>query len=158
MPFVSSYKSRLVLLFVFMLGPVLPSFASPIASSTSIWRRWEQQIPVGFDYLNGGGNPYQDLMLIIQFNGPNSRTFQSYGFWDGGNVFRVRAAFPATGTWNWRILSCSKLVGRNPQGQTQPCSSDGTLTGQTGSVTVAPDNNPGNYLYHYGFLKTSAAI
>ncbi len=154
MLFVSSYRSSLVLFFVFMLAFALSSNASPIASTASVWQRWDQQIPVGFDYLNGGGNPYQDLALIVQFNGPNSRSFQSYGFWDGGNVFRVRAAFPATSNWTWKVLSCTGLIGKNSQGQAQPCSSDTTLMGQTGTVNVAPDNS-GNPLYKNGFLRTS---
>ena len=130
-------------------------FTARLAAATYVWQRWDQQLQVGFDYLNGGGNPYQDLNLAVQFNGPQARSFTGYGFWDGGNVFRVRAAFPAIGTWSWRVTSCSGLNGKNPQGQIQPCGSDTTLTANSGQVTVAANNNPNNLLYSNGFLKTA---
>ncbi len=130
------------------------------AAAVNVWQRWDQQLQVGFDYLNGGGNPYRDLLLVVQLTGPNGATLMSNGFWDGGNVFRVRTAFPKTGTWTWKVLSCSGLNGKNPQGQILPCSSDATLMNQTGQVTVAdnsdPNNpHPNNPLYTNGFLKVS---
>ena len=125
------------------------------AAAVGVWQRWDQQLQVGFDYLNGGGNPYRDLALLIQFTGPNAaKNFTSYGFWDGGNVFRVRAAFPLVGTWNWRVTSCSGLNGKSQQGQIQPCSSDTTLMSQAGQVVVAA-NSSSNLLYSNGFLITS---
>ncbi|HEY0512964.1 MAG TPA: DUF5060 domain-containing protein, partial [Thermoanaerobaculia bacterium] len=126
------------------------------AAAANVWQRWDQQLQVGFNYLDGGGNPYRDLSLVIQFTGPDAtRNFTSYGFWDGDEVFRVRAAFPLAGTWNWRVTSCSGLNGKNAQGQIQPCGSDATLMGQSGQVTVAANNNPSNLLYSNGFLKAS---
>jgi hypothetical protein len=143
-----------VSLFCALLSFVLPS-RSTASATANVWQRWDQQLQVGFDYLNGGGNPYQDLSLVVQFTGPSSRSFKSNGFWDGGNTFRVRAAFPATGSWSWSVLSCSGLVGRNPQGQIQSCALDTTLMHQIGTVTVSPNNIPNNFLYSYGFLTTA---
>ncbi len=143
-------RARLCASLFFVL--VSPSTA---ATTANVWQRWDQQLQVGFDYLNGGGNPYRDFTLVVQFTGPNARTFRSRAFWDGGNSFRVRAAFPATGSWSWRVLSCSGLNGRTPQGQVQACGSDAVLTQQTGNVTVAANNSPGNLLYSYGFLTAS---
>src|SRR6476469_618576 len=104
---------------LFVLLSLALSSSATAATTANVWQRWDQQLQVGFDYLNGGGNPYQDLSLVVQFTGPSSQSFKSNGFWDGGNTCRVRAAFPATGSWSWSVFSCSGLVGRNPQGQIQ---------------------------------------
>jgi hypothetical protein len=121
----------------------------------NVWQRWDQQLQVGFDYLNGGGNPYRDLNLMVQFSGPGGASLTSYGFWDGVNAFRVRNAFPKMGNWTWRVLSCSGLTGKNSQGQIVACNSDSTLMNQQGQVNVGASNSPGNSLYTYGFLKVS---
>lgn len=134
----------------------LLTLASRPAAAVSVWQRWDQPLQVGFDYLNGGGNPYRDLSLGVQFTGPvASKNFSGYAFWDGGNTFRVRAAFPLPGAWTWRVVSCSGLNGKNTQGQTLPCSSDSTLMSQAGSVSVTPTDRPDNFLYSKGFLKVS---
>ncbi len=147
-------RSFLSVSFFFVLAFLV--FAARPVAATNVWQRWDQQLLVGFDYLNGGGNPYHDLNLAVQFTGPDAtKNFTSYGFWDGGNVFRVRAAFPVIGTWSWRVTSCSGLNGKNLQGQIQPCGSDTTLTGNSGQVMVAANNNPNNLLYSNGFLKTA---
>lgn len=125
------------------------------ATAVNVWQRWDQQLQVGFDYLNGGGNPYRDLNLVVQFSGPGGASLTSYGFWDGVNAFRVRNAFPKMGNWTWRVLSCSGLTGKNSQGQIVACNSDSTLMNQQGQVNVGAANSPGNSLYTYGFLKVS---
>jgi hypothetical protein len=134
---------------------LLPLATRPVAA-ISVWQRWDQPLQVGFDYLNGGGNPYRDLTLAVQFSGPvASRNFSGYGFWDGGNTFRVRAAFPLPGAWTWHVVSCSGLNGKNAQGQILSCGSDSVLLAQTGQVSVTTTDRPDNLLYSKGFLKVS---
>ena len=135
-------RARLCASLFFVLQSLILSSPSTAATTANVWQRWDQQLQVGFDYLNGGGNPYQNLSLVVQFIGPNSQSFKSNGFWDGGNTFRVRAAFPATGSWSWSVLSCSGLVGRNPQGQIQSCASDNTLMHQSGRLRWLPTTSP----------------
>jgi hypothetical protein len=134
----------------------LLTLASQPAVAVSVWQRWDQPLQVGFDYFNGGGNPYRDLSLSVQFSGPvANKNFSGYAFWDGGNIFRVRAAFPLPGAWTWHVVSCSGLSGKNAQGQILPCGSDSTLMAQTGQVSVTPTDRPDNLLYSKGFLKVS---
>ena len=154
-----SFLSSGLLCFLAFLG-----LAAKPAEAVNVWQRWDQQLQVGLDYyLNGAGNPYQGLLLVVQLTGPSGSTpFSTYGFWDGGNVFRVRAAFPKTGTWTWKVLSCSGLNGKNPQGQILPSNAHTTLMSQTGQVTVDSTDNPNNPhpnnpLYTNGFLTVSTS-
>jgi hypothetical protein len=50
-------------------------------------------------------NPYADVSLRVTYTGPEGRTIRTYGFWDGGNTFRIRCAFPTPGTWRWETES-----------------------------------------------------
>ena len=85
-------------------------------------------------------NPYAEVTLRVTYTGPAGHTLQAYGFWDGGDTFRIRCAFPSPGTWQWET-ECS----------------DATNTGlheQRGTVEVAPYAGDG-LLYRRGFLKVS---
>jgi hypothetical protein len=46
-------------------------------------------------------NPYTDVQVWVDLEGPGL-TQRVYGFWDGGNTFRVRVVAPTPGTWTWR--------------------------------------------------------
>lgn len=108
--------------------------ASPARVGT--WQRWEHTLTSARDY----DNPYADTTLQVTYTGPGNRTIHTYGFWDGGNHFRIRAAFPTPGSWRWET-TCS----------------DTTNTGlhhQHGTVDVLPYDGD-NLLYRRGFLKVS---
>ncbi len=100
------------------------------------WQRWEQALTSTRPY----DNPYADVTLRVRFTGPDGRTLDAYGFWDGGNVFRIRCAFPTPGTWQWETK----------------CSDAGNsgLHGQQGTVEVTAYSEE-NLLYRRGFLKVS---
>jgi hypothetical protein len=111
----------------------LPSAAAqrPHASE-----RWEQTLTSTRHY----DNPYADVTLRVRFTGPDGRVLATYGFWDGGNAFRIRCAFPIAGTWRWDT----------------ECSDAGNsgLHGQHGAVEVTAYRGE-NSLYRRGFLKVS---
>ncbi|MHC4179569.1 MAG: DUF5060 domain-containing protein, partial [Planctomycetota bacterium] len=65
--------------------------------------------------------PYQDVEVWVDLTGPQFRR-RCYGFWDGGDTFRVRVLATAPGEWTWRS-------GSNR--------SDPGLSGKTGSFTAA---------------------
>ena len=46
-------------------------------------------------------NPYTDVMVWVDLKGPGF-TKRCYGFWDGGDTFRVRVMATAPGTWTWK--------------------------------------------------------
>ena len=46
-------------------------------------------------------NPYADVECWVELRGPRFAG-RVYGFWDGGDVFRVRVVATAPGRWRWR--------------------------------------------------------
>ncbi|MBI5771356.1 MAG: DUF4038 domain-containing protein [Verrucomicrobia bacterium] len=123
------------------LGSAILFAAAPPASGAAAggphaWQRWEQALTSTRQY----DNPYADVTLRARFTGPGGRTLDACGFWDGGNVFRIRCAFPAPGTWQWKT----------------ECSDAGNsgLHGQHGTVEVTAYRGE-NLLYRRGFLNVS---
>lgn len=105
-------------------------------SQTQTWQRWERKLTSSRTYTN----PYADVTLRVTYTGPDQRKIRGYGFWDGGDLFRIRCAFPVAGNWQW---------------QTE-CSDTGNagLHGLRGTVKVLPYRGD-NPLYRHGFLKAS---
>jgi hypothetical protein len=100
------------------------------------WQRWEHALTSARSY----DNPYADVTLRVTYAGPGGRTLHTYGFWDGGVTFRIRCAFPTTGTWRWET-ECSDTTNTG-------------LHGQRGIVEVSRYRGP-SPLYSHGFLKVS---
>lgn len=99
-------------------------------------QRWEHALTSARQH----DNPCADVTLRVRYTGPDGRRLDGYGFWDGGQVFRLRCAFPAPGRWNWET-ECSD-------------SSDTGLHGRRGTVEVVSYRGE-NPLYQRGFLKAS---
>jgi hypothetical protein len=104
--------------------------------SPHTWQRWEHTLSSARRY----DNPYADVSLRVRYTGPDGRRLDGYGFWDGGQMFRIRCAFPTPGTWQWET-ECSD-------------SRDTGLHGRRGTVEVVPYGGE-NPLYQRGFLKAS---
>lgn len=125
---------------VFMLALVF--LATVAAADTSavprphVWQRWEYTLTSARQHYN----PYADMTLRVRYTGPDGRSLDGYGFRDGGQVFRIRCAFPAPGVWQWET-ECSDA-------------SDAGLHGRRGTVEVAPYGGE-NLLYRRGFLRVS---
>ncbi len=66
-------------------------------------------------------NPYTEVEMWVDLKGPNF-TKRCYGFWDGGQTFRVRVTSNAPGEWTWSS-------GSNP--------ADSGLSGKRGSFSSA---------------------
>ena len=109
--------------------------AAPQQASRA-WQRWEQALTSTRSY----DNPYADVTLRVSYHGPGGRTLRTYGFWDGGDTFRIRCAFPVAGMWQWET-ECSDTANTG-------------LHQQRGTVEVAPYQGD-NLLYRHGFLKVS---
>jgi len=67
-----------------------------------------------------GGNPYADVSLRARFTQAD-RTIEVPGFWDGGDVYKIRFSPPAPGTWRYETSS------NRPE-----------LDGQSGALTATP--------------------
>lgn len=101
---------------------------------------WEMQ-ELSFTAENSYENPYVDLTMWIDLSGPGFSK-KVYGFWDGGNAFRVRFVATQPGEWSWRSGSSS---------------TDPGLTGKTGRLSAIDwteeekNENP----LRRGFLRSS---
>ena len=124
-----------VLVLVWALIGAEPAWAAP-GSPPHTWQRWEHALTSIRPY----GNPYADVTLRVTYAGPDGRTLRAYGFWDGGDTFRIRCAFPVPGVWQWET-ECSDATNAG-------------LHHQGGTVQVSPYRGDG-LLYQRGFLKVS---
>lgn len=106
------------------------------ASRLHAWQRWEHRLTSARGYAN----PYAEVTVRVTYNGPQGRSLRGYGYWDGGNTFRLRCAFPEPGSWTWQT-DCSDTANAG-------------LHRRQGAVTVSPYLGP-NRLYRHGFLKVS---
>jgi hypothetical protein len=61
---------------------------------------WEK-VDVTFTARNIYKNPYKDVTVWVDLKGPGFEK-RCYGFWDGGNTFRVRITATAPGNWSWK--------------------------------------------------------
>src|SRR5579871_2759791 len=80
---------------------------------------WDKQ-ELTFTAGKSSANPYTEVTVWIDLTGPNFNK-RVYGFWDGGQTFRVRYVATAPGTWKWKS-------GATP--------ADSGLSGKSGSVTA----------------------
>lgn len=83
-----------------------------------IWEKYEITLQAHETY----DNPYTDITVWVDLEGPDFDK-RVYGFWDGGNTFRVRITATQAGLWSWR------------SGASQP---DAGLCGERGRLEAAP--------------------
>jgi hypothetical protein len=76
-----------------------------------------EKVELTFAAANHYANAYTDAEVWVDLKGPHFSK-RCYGFWDGGQTFRVRIMALEPGTWTW-------TSGSNPQ--------DPGLTGKSGS-------------------------
>jgi len=88
-------------------------------AQTAAYHVW-QKVEITLQAKNSYQNPYKEVSVWVDLTGPNFKK-RCYGFWDGGNVFRVRGLATAPGSWNW-------VSGSNQ--------ADEGLNGQTGAFTA----------------------
>ena len=101
---------------------------------------WETQ-ELTFTAKNPYKNAYTDVTVWVDLSGPNFKK-RVYGFWDGGDTFRVRLVATQPGAWSWKS-------GSDPN--------DPGISGKSGSFTAIDwtkkekDENP----LRHGFLRAS---
>lgn len=108
------------------------------ASPVHVWEKQELTLTAARTY----SNPYTDVTVWVDLKGPGFQK-RVYGFWDGGETFRVRVAATAPGTWTWR------------SGASAP---DSGLAGKTGAFTAiawTEEEKQQNPLRR-GFLRSTA--
>ena len=111
---------------------------SAAAAPVHVWEKQELTFTAARTYAN----PYTDASVWVDLTGPDFHK-RVYGFWDGGQTFRVRVLAPAPGAWTWRS-------GSTP--------ADAGLAGKSGSFTAiawSEDEKRANPLRR-GFLRATA--
>jgi hypothetical protein len=88
-----------------------------------VWQMQEIELRASRAYAN----PYVDVECWVELTGPGFSK-RVYGFWDGGDTFRVRVVATAPGAWRWT------------SGSNQPA--DAGLNGHTGSFTAVDWTGP----------------
>jgi hypothetical protein len=104
-----------------------------------VWQTQEIVLHASRSYAN----PYADVETWVQLNGPGFDK-RVYGFWDGGDVYRVRFVATAPGEWTWT------------SGSNQPA--DSGLNGKTGRITARDwsEQEKGENPNRRGFLRSTA--
>jgi uncharacterized protein DUF4038/uncharacterized protein DUF5060/collagenase-like protein with putative collagen-binding domain len=69
---------------------------SAYAAPVHVWEKQE----LTFHSARTFANPYVDAKVWVELEGPGFRQ-RVYGFWDGGNTFKVRLVATAPGEWRW---------------------------------------------------------
>jgi Protein of unknown function (DUF4038)/Domain of unknown function (DUF5060)/Putative collagen-binding domain of a collagenase len=99
--------------------------------------RWEMTLTSTKTYAN----PFTDVTVRVEYTKAGSPPLRGYGFWDGGSTFKLRQAFPESGTWHYKTMA------------TDPANSG--LHNREGDVHVLPYTGT-NALYRHGLLQVSA--
>ncbi len=99
------------------------------------WRMTELTFESARSYDAGGGD---DVRIDCAFSNRTDGTMlRRPGFWDGGNVFRVRFAPVSAGEWSWATT----------------CADDPSIAGRSGEIRATAYKGP-LALYRHGFVRT----
>lgn len=124
----------------FIFISLIISVISCKKAETITAEQW-QELELVFTSETEYSNPYTEVEFWIEFTGPTGEKLIRPGFWDGGDLFKVRFANPLDkGEWQWKSFAS------NP--------SDEGLHGKSGTLVSAPysGNNP---LVKNGLLRIS---
>jgi hypothetical protein len=72
---------------------------------------WEM-LELSFNAKNSYSTPYTQVKIWVHLSGPGFSK-RVYGFWDGGNIFRVRVIATRAGVWKWASGSNTSDLGLN---------------------------------------------
>lgn len=98
------------------------------------WQRWDHTLIS----KNQHAHPYNEVTVYVKFTGPHGQSFSTWAYWEEGNKYKIRAAFPAHGKWRWQTTCSDKT--------------DKGLDNLKGSVNVSAYRGD-NPLYQKGFLR-----
>ncbi len=84
---------------------VAPTTAATAVSlpTVSQWGIFELELATGHRYTDA--EKFQDVTLAATFAGPEGMNYRIPGFWDGGDIWRIRFAPPQAGKWMYIVDS-----------------------------------------------------
>src|SRR5258708_2112455 len=71
------------------------------AAPATVWRPTEINLTAQASYAN----PFTDVDVHCEFDGPNGERVVARGFYDGGRSWRVRFTPTAVGAWSYRTVA-----------------------------------------------------
>lgn len=87
--------------FVMARAPIaMASDAGVLSEDVKICHVWEK-VEIVLHSKTKWVNPYTEATVWVDLKGPNFAK-RCYGFWDGGDTFRVRVTATGPGSWTWR--------------------------------------------------------
>lgn len=95
-----THPVRFVLRFAGWLGLLALMGAPAGALAAAPAHVWEKQ-EIVLTAANPYRNPYTEVTVWVDLSGPGFSK-RVYGFWDGGQTFRVRVLATAPGLWSWK--------------------------------------------------------
>src|ERR1041385_4033761 len=90
------------------LGLALAFTLSSACAQVHVW----EKVELTFHAKSSYANPYTNVDVWVDLRGPDFAR-RCYGFWDGGDVFRVRVLATKAGKWSWRSGSNQNDDGLN---------------------------------------------
>ncbi len=93
------------------LFAVIVSRPNTLHAEPAAHRLW-QKVEVTLQARGTYENPYTDVTVWVDLAGPGFAR-RAYGFWDGGNTYRVRVLATQPGTWSWTSGSNQDDAGLN---------------------------------------------
>jgi len=82
---------------VWLVFPGGVAAASPDIAVVHVWQKQELTFTAARSFTNA----YTQGTVWVDLDGPNFKK-RVFGFWDGGQTFRVRLVATQPGTWSWR--------------------------------------------------------
>ncbi|MGC8666915.1 MAG: DUF5060 domain-containing protein [Chthonomonadales bacterium] len=76
------------------------------------WALWEAE----FHARSVPRNPFTGVTLQAEFRSPSGRRYATEGFYDGGDVWRIRFMPDEVGTWHWSVRSVPADAGLTGMG------------------------------------------
>lgn len=92
-----------------LLGTLLGLLVTTRSLQAAPIHPWEK-VEIVLHAAKSYANPYFEVDVWIDLTGPGFSK-RCYGFWDGGDTFRVRVVATAPGTWTWKSGSNQKDLG-----------------------------------------------
>jgi hypothetical protein len=101
-------KRRLLLLIFIVISAVLPGASNEVFGRTYyVWEKVEITLKATKSY----DNAYKEVEVWVDLEGPES-VFKKrcYGFWDGGDIFRIRVMATTAGKWRCGLQRKSRKI------------------------------------------------
>ena len=93
------HLEKLAILLQISLAAITVFLWIPNSVSAETYHVWEK-VEISLRAQERYENPYTDVEVWVDLEGPQFKK-RCYGFWDGGDTFRVRALATAPGKWTW---------------------------------------------------------